>query len=123
MVGEAESELAAPTASPGRFLPAGLHDRGRGAYPRARGSVRLWAVRSSQLGAGIAWLEARMTKNRDFKRLVRARAAKTGQSYQLSRRIVTGSGSVPEGSLLAHIDGPSDLRHLSYPQLSALAGE
>jgi 1-deoxy-D-xylulose-5-phosphate synthase len=80
-------------------------------------------VRSSQLGAETVWLEAKMTKNRDFKRLVRARAAKTGQSYQLSRRIVTGPGSIRDGSLLAHINSPSDLRHLSYAQLDALAAE
>jgi 1-deoxy-D-xylulose-5-phosphate synthase len=64
-----------------------------------------------------------MTKNRDFKRVVRARAAQTGQSYQLSRRIVTGPGSIPERSLLAHINSRSDLRYLSYAQLDALAGE
>src|SRR5690348_17212870 len=49
-----------------------------------------------------------MTEDRDFKNVVRARSAKTGESYQAARRQVQRRGrrvSAPVHALWAHPDG------------------
>jgi 1-deoxy-D-xylulose-5-phosphate synthase len=65
-----------------------------------------------------------MTANRNLKRKVRARAAKTGESYTTALRHFSPN---PTGdtmpSLFESISSPADLRRLSFKQLDELAAE
>lgn len=83
--------------------------RQRGAHPRT-GDRFVLPSRSSRLGLvdQATFGDRTMTTNRDFKRLVRARMAKTGESYTAARRHLATPDNTPSADEYADLAGVSD---------------
>ena len=72
-------------AQPPRTDPSPVFDGGKGTH-RLRPLVLVRPSRTRSLGDGVRDAEGQMTANRNLKRKVRARAAKTGESYTAALR-------------------------------------
>src|SRR5687768_2830607 len=111
--------LARPDAELPAGSPSGALRKQRREHLRA-GSIRVTRRTVPQLGAPPSRLEDPMPKNKDFKRLIRDRQSRTGESYSTARaHLLSRTTTAPHAPVVCAVTGAAG--RVAYNLLFRLA--